>query len=145
MKKYSFALKAAAVSVSALVIASSLAPCVSAAERKYSQKEITAYMFSEDKKDTLSCLIYDDMPSVPYVSFVDYLGKLFDNDFSISEKGNGVYSVTCSTNIPMEIDTAKDTIHCKEFEHFLPIETTDADNDGPEAVYIKKAKNIMTC
>ena len=143
MKKYSFALKAAAVSVSALVIAGSLAPCASAAERKYSKKDLTAYMFSEDKKDTLSCLIYDDMPSVPYVSFVDYLGKLFDNDFSISEKGNGVYSVTCSTNIPMEIDTAKDTIHCKEFEHFLPIETTDADNDGPEAVYIKKAKNIM--
>ena len=141
MRQRKSVLKAGAVTLSAFIIAGSLLPCAAAAERDYSKKDITAYMFSEDKKDTLSCLMYNDMPSVPYVSFVDYLGKLFDNDFSVSEKGNGVYSVTCSTNIPMEIDTAKDTIHCKEFEHFLPLETTDADNDGPEAVYVKKAKN----
>ena len=143
MRKRSIALKAMAVSISAIMIAGSIRPGVSAAERKYEKKDITAYLFGMDEKTTLNCLIYSDMPSVPYVGIDDYLEKLFDTKFSVSEESSGVYSVTCSTDVPMVIDTVKDTVHCGEFEHFLPLSATDADDDGPEAVYIKKPKLIV--
>lgn len=138
MSKPSIGIKAAALSLAALVTAGSLpVMTVSAAERTYKEQELTAYMFSMNNPETIKCLFYDDMPSMPYISIMDYLGKIYDNRFTLADNGGGVYTVTSSTEKTMVIDTEKDTIHFDEFENFLPRETTDADNDGPEAPYIK--------
>ena len=53
MSKRSIALKAMAVSISAIMIAGSIRHGVSAAERKYEKKDITAYLFGMDEKTTL--------------------------------------------------------------------------------------------
>lgn len=116
---------------------------VSAAERAYTEKEIDAYLFSMEDTAKLKCLMYDDMPSMPYVSITDYLGKIVEKEFSIAESGKGVYTVKSPTEKTMVIDTGKDTVHFDNFEDFFPKAAADADNDGPEAAYIKDFEIVV--
>ncbi len=145
MNLHKTGLKALALSLAAVfTIGSASLTAASAAERSGKEQDITAYLFDMDDKTTIKCMIYDDMPSVPYINVMDYLGKLYDdNEFTVADNGNGVYTVTGSTEKAMVIDTEKDTVHFDEYENFLPIQTTDADNDGPEAPYVKNHAEIV--
>lgn len=131
--------KALAVSLAAVLAMGSVPVAgVSAAERGYTEKELTAHLFAQDKTKKIKCLFYEDMPNIPYISVMDYLGQIYENRFSIADSGNGVFTVTSKENKTMVIDTAKDTVHFDELEKFLPRDTVDADNDGPEGGYIKQ-------
>lgn len=123
-----------------LLIGSVPVTAAAGAERKYTEKEIDAYLYNMKNTSKLKCLIYDDMPSMPYISVTDYLYCITEVKFPISESSNGVYTVTSPTEKTMVIDTVKDTVHFDAFENFFPSQAADADNDGPEGYYIKDLK-----
>lgn len=123
-----------------LLIGSVPVTAAAAAERKYTEKEIDAYLFNMKNTEKLKCLIYDDMPSMPYINVTDYLFRVTETQFPISEDGNGVYTVTSPTEKTMVIDTVKDTVHFDAFENFFPSQAADADDDGPEGYYVKDFK-----
>ena len=74
MKKHCPARKAAALLLAAFVTAGAL-PSAGAAdtERKYQEKEITAYLYEAEKTVPLNCLFYEDMPFEPYINAGDFL------------------------------------------------------------------------
>ena len=132
-----FGQKALALSLAATLCVGALPfTAVSAAERKYSEQEVTAYLFTQDRKDNLNCLFFEDMPNVPYINVKDYLEILTASPYTVAESG-GVYTVTSRSGETMVIDAGKDTVHFDKFETFLPNDPADADGDGPEAPYIK--------
>lgn len=144
MKHTNGLLRFAALLMTAVVLLSMIpALSASAADRTFKEKEIPAYYFSMKNTDKLDCLISSDMPSMPYVSVMDYLGKVFGDSFKIAETAGGVYKITGSTEKNMVIDTNRGTVSFDCFENFFPMQTTDADNDGAEAPYIKEHKIIV--
>ncbi len=144
MKTGIIGLRIAAVSMAAFTAAASMPfMSVSAAERKYSEQELTAYLFEIEKTDKIKCLFYEDMPSTPYISVTDYLNRLYDDSFTVSDSGSGVYTVKSTTEKTMVIDTEHDKVHFDEYETFLPINTTDSDGDGPEGSYLKGYRRMV--
>lgn len=106
MKHTNGLLRFAALLMTAVVLLSMIpALSASAADRTFKEKEIPAYYFSMKNTDKLDCLISSDMPSMPYVSIMDYLGKVFGDSFKIAETAGGVYKITGSTEKNMVIDT----------------------------------------
>ena len=97
------------------------------ADPGYSEKELTAYYYNAEDTGTIKALFFDDLPSVPYVSAVDYINTVFLNkDYTSEESGDGVYMVSGSTG-SFVADTVNDTVHFDDYEKFVTLRTERED------------------
>ncbi|MBQ1807523.1 MAG: hypothetical protein II012_07835, partial [Ruminococcus sp.] len=144
MKKHCPARKAAALLLAAFVTAGAL-PSAGAAdtERKYQEKEITAYLYEAEKTVPLNCLFYEDMPFEPYINAGDFFARLFEADFTVRDDGNGVFTVTAPNGMTMVTNTETDTVHFDLYEKFMTADPADADGDGREGSYIKNPETVV--
>ena len=144
MKKHCPARKAAALLLAAFVTAGAL-PSAGAAdtERKYQEKEITAYLYEAEKTVPLNCLFYEDMPFEPYINAGDFFARLFEADFTVRDDGNGVFTVTAPNGMTMVTNTETDTVHFDFYEKFMTADPADADGDGREGSYIKNPETVV--
>ena len=114
-----------------------------AAERSYKEQEVTAYLYSKDTTATFKCLFYEDMPFEPYVNAGEFFARLFTSDFTVTDNGNGVFTITAPNKLTMVADAEKDTVHFDQYEKFMISEPADADGDGQEGAYIKNQDLIV--
>lgn len=144
MKKHSLAAKAAAISLSVLLTAGAFPSAgAAAAERSYKEQEVTAYLYNKDTTATFKCLFYEDMPFEPYVNAGEFFARLFTSDFTVTDNGNGVFTITAPNKLTMVADAEKDTVHFDQYEKFMISEPADADGDGQEGAYIKNQDLIV--
>lgn len=130
-----------AVLTAALAFGTAVLPVSSATvQRPFRQKKVTAHLYSKDKTVSLTCLFYDDLPAVPYISMTDYLSNVFEGEFKLTEKGNGVYQLTTPAGKKVLTDTKKDTVHFDEFESFFSLKSKGKEGKPPEAPYILAPK-----
>lgn len=130
-----------AVLTVALVFGTAVLPVSSATvQRPFRQKKVTAYLYSKDKTVSLTCLFYDDLPSMPYISITDYLSNVFEGEFKLAEKGNGVYQLTPPAGKKMLINTKQNTVRFDEFESFFDLKVKAKAGKPPEAPYILAPK-----
>lgn len=121
----------------ALLLGTVAAPVsVSAAQRKNTAKDVTAYLYSMDEKVTLECRFFEDMAGEPYINVTDYLDKIYSGKFSVSEEGNGVYEVKNPKKQTMTVDTKKDTVYFDEYEKFLEGAYRNEEKTGRPDKYI---------
>ena len=144
MKKHSLAAKATALSLSVLLTAGAMPSAgASAAERRYTEQEVTAYLYSKDKTVQLNCLFYEDMPFEPYIDAGDFFARLFETDFTVTDNGNGVFTVTAPNSLTMVADAERDTVHFDLYEKFMEAEPADADGDGQESAFIQNRELVV--
>ena len=112
------------------------------------KKDVTAYLYSNDKTDKLNCLFKSSMPDMPYISTVDFCSNVFKDTASEIKNDDGTYTVTLN-NAAMVIDTENDTVYFDEFESFMggvPVsEGTFLDSPyckNEESVIERKPKSI---
>lgn len=84
----------------------------------YTSREVTAYLYGTDDTLTMKCLFRSDLPTVPYISAVDYLNQLYTEPFTCVGNGDGTYTVSDSYG-EMTVDVDKDTVHFEDFETFV--------------------------
>lgn len=143
MKKHCLARTAAALSLAVIVTAGTLPSAGAAAtERKYREQEITAYLYEPETSVQLKCLFYEDMPFEPYINAGDFFARLFESDFTVTDNGDGVFTVTAPNNLTMVADTENDTVHFDLYEKFMTADPADADGDGREGSYIKNPEMV---
>lgn len=99
---------------------------VSAAEDEITGKDITAYLYSKEKNETLKCLFKSSMPDMPYISTVDFCRNVFKGDASEVKNTDGTYTLSNDTG-SMVINTDSDILYFEEFEKFMG---SEADSDG---------------
>ena len=87
-------------------------------ERKAAIWMTPAYIFSEDNIVAMECLFYDDLPLVPYINPIDYLNVIYTDEFTLTDNGGGVYTVTSAYGEEMIIDAAKETIYFDNYDSF---------------------------
>ncbi len=97
------------------------------ADPGYTEKELTAYYYNAEDTGTIKALFFDDLPSVPYVSAVDYINTVFLNkDYTSEESGDGVYTISGATG-SFVVDTVNDTVHFDDYEKFVTLRTERED------------------
>ena len=84
----------------------------------YKNKQVTAYLYSKSEKKEMTCLFRDDLPTVPYVSAVDYLNQLYTVEFKSRKNADGTFTVS-DVNGEMVVDIEHDTIHFDDFTTFV--------------------------
>lgn len=115
------------ITLSAAILLSIAVPLtVSAAEDEITGKDITAYLYSKEKTETLKCLFKSSMPDMPYISTVDFCRNIFKGDASEVKNTDGTYTLSNDTG-SMVINTESDILYFEEFEKFMG---SEADSDG---------------
>ena len=111
--------KILSVILSSVLLLSMTTPVTAfAAEEAIVRKDITAYLYSMENTETLSCVFISSMPDMPYISTVDFLSNIFEGTAAEEKNDDGTYTVTIDST-PMVIDTENDTVHFDEFEVFM--------------------------
>ena len=72
------------------------------------EREVTYHFFDEETTGTMTLYFKDDMPSVPYISVSDYLGKITVKTFTEQEKDGKI--VVSSEVGKITVDTEKDIV-----------------------------------
>ena len=103
-------------------------------EAAYEIKDVTSYLYSMDKSETLRCLFLNDLPEVPYVSVEDYLDRLYTVDFTTSSDGD-VYTVS-GNGFSVVTDTSKDTVTINNYDNAFGENTVEVEK-ADVADYIK--------
>lgn len=119
-----------------LMISAVIVPASAAAGDKgsFKKKTVTAYLFNKKDTEKISCLFFDDMPNIPYISADDYLNQIYTVEFSTEDNRNGTYTVKCA-NGEMLVDTVKDTVRFDDLESILYYDSVDA-NEEESGSYI---------
>ena len=119
-----------------LLAAAAILPAGASADNKggFTKSEVTAYLFSKEKTDRITCLFFDELPDVPYISAEDYLNCIYTVEFTTVDNHNGTYTVK-SDNGEMLVDPSKDTVHFDNFEDLIYYDSVDA-NEEESAYYI---------
>lgn len=97
---------AAAAAVTAA--AASIPAQAFALDEGFEKKNVTAYLYSNDKSEEIECLFSKELSEVPYVSMEDYLDRVYTVDFTTASEGN-IYTVT-GNNMTVTVDAGKDTV-----------------------------------
>ena len=120
-------LSSISIVLSSALLVSMAAPLTAfATGDEISQKDITSYLYSKDKTETLTCLFKSSMPDMPYISTSDFCENIFKGETNEVKNPDGTYTVT-NPDGSMVIDTVNDTIYFDEFESFI---SSEADSDG---------------
>ena len=102
----------------------------------YTSREVTAYLYGMDDSLTLKCLFRSDLPTVPYISAVDYLNQLYIVPFSCEQNSDGTYSVS-DCNGEMIVDVDRDTVTIELFEELVDLDVRPILEDET-AYYLKE-------
>ena len=123
----------------AAVLAVSMFPMSAFAHQEavYVKKSVTAYKYSKDKSDKLTCLFLNDLPDVPYVNVEDYLDRIYTKDFTTKAKGS-VYTIS-GNDITLIADTSKETVTIKNFDKGLQNNIVEVEKEDV-ADYLKQEK-----
>ena len=116
--------------LSAVIIPAS----ASGSSRSFQKRQVNAHIFHMSKTDTFTCLFFDDLPDVPYISAEDYLSRVYTVKFDTVDHHDGTYTVSREDG-EMLVDTNKDTVHFDDFEQFCYYDSQDA-NEEESADYI---------
>ena len=65
----------------------------------------------------ITCVFSDKLPEIPYIHPSDYLGNIYNAEFTETKNSDGTYTIS-DTNGTMVIDPVKDTIHFDVLEDF---------------------------
>ena len=103
-------------------------------EAAYEIKDVTSYLYSMDKSETLRCLFLNDLPEVPYVNVEDYLDRLYTVDFTTSSDGD-VYTVS-GNGFSVVTDISKDTVTINNYDNAFGENTVEVEK-ADVADYIK--------
>lgn len=134
--------KALSFLIAVVILLAAAAPAAAAPSGvTYESKAVTAYLYSKDKTQVMTCLFRADLPTVPFINAVDYLDQLYTVEFACNQNPDGTYTVS-DPNGKMIIDVDKDTIYFDDYEGFaesdsLPLtedETADYLQDGDYVV-----------
>ena len=98
---------------------------VSAADSLYVQKDVKAYLFTEDNTTMINCLFRRDLPEIPYIDTAEYLNVIFIDPYTEAHNEDGTYTVTNVFGYTMEIDAEKDEIYIENFDMFGGCEIDD--------------------
>ena len=84
-------------------------------------KELTAYVYSMDKTETLTCVFVSSLPDMPYISTVDYLKHIYKDEPTEEPDPDVTYGTYTITNPKgtMVVDTVNETLHFDYFEGFV--------------------------
>ena len=127
MIKKLFSVAAAAVlSVSAVPIT------VFADDPDFTQKDITAHVYSQDNLMPLASRFYNDLPEVPYVRLNDYYSLLLDRELEIEADG-AVFNLKNPFGDTAVIDTDADVLTSDDLSEF--INTTVFRKDNVNNIY----------
>ena len=105
------------------------------------EKELTAYIYSMDKTETLKCLFTSDLPDMAYISTVDFLSHAYLEEPAEAKNGDGTYTVSNSGGA-MVIDPEKDTLHFDGFEKFSEIQP-NVEGSELDAPYLKETGSVF--
>lgn len=102
-------------------------PVSFAAEKNYTKKTMTAFLYSADKTASLGCLFVDGLDEVPYIDASDYLNNIFTVSFT-EKKSDGKFFVACK-NGEMTVDADRDTVgfDCYEALAFRDVNSESSD------------------
>ena len=121
-------MKKTSVSVFSLLMAATLlfgtlgSLFVMADEPSYTERDVTAYLYSLEETKSIRCVFYDDLPEVPYLDPCDFFEVIFTSDFSQIKNEDGTFTVTSGEDA-MVIDTGKDTLYFENFDEYPNAET----------------------
>ncbi len=83
-------------------------------------RDIPVYRKSMKDKETLSCLFFEDLPEIPYLSMEDYYHTFLDGTMTVTSLGNGVYRYTESEyGDTALVDAAADTLRTEDLASFV--------------------------
>ncbi|SDB57647.1 Peptidase family S41 [Ruminococcaceae bacterium FB2012] len=117
----------------ALVCCASAFPFAAFAEDpEFTQKDITAHVYSQDNVKSLSSRFYSDLPAVPYVRLNDYYQLLLGKELKVDADG-AVFTLTNPLGQTAKIDTDTDLLTSDDFSEF--INTTIYRQDNVYNVY----------
>ena len=91
----------------------------------YTKKDVTAYYYSLEQSDTISCLFFDALPGEPYMKAVDFLTRAYTKEFTVSEE-DGVFRISRDDSY-MTVDPESEKIF---FDDFYVFTTGDAYSEG---------------
>ena len=80
------------------------------------KKDVTAYIYSLDESETLTCLFLDTLPEEPYIDAIDYLKHAYVVDFTLSEE-DGVFTIAREDS-KMVVDTVNETLYFDDYDLF---------------------------
>ena len=106
-------------------------------EAAYEIKDVTSYLYSMDKSETLRCLFLNDLPEVPYVNVEDYLDRLYTVDYTTEANGD-VYTIS-GNGITLVADTSKETVTISNYDTALNKNLVEVEK-ADVADYIKEGK-----
>ncbi|MEE3404410.1 MAG: hypothetical protein VZR73_10040, partial [Acutalibacteraceae bacterium] len=90
--------KILSVILSSVLLLSMTTPVTAfAAEEAIVRKDITAYLYSMENTETLSCVFISSMPDMPYISTVDFLSNIFEGTAAEVKNDDGTFTVTIDT------------------------------------------------
>ena len=84
----------------------------------YEKRELTAYLYGKEKTTTKECLFFADKPSVPYINPAEFLSGIYTSDFSQTNNGDGIFTVTKGGQ-KMLLDANADTVTFERYELFV--------------------------
>ncbi len=112
-----------------------------AEENGITARELTAYIYSKDKTETLKCLFKSNLPDIAYISTVDFLSHAYVEEPVEVKNEDGTYTVSNSGGT-MVIDPEQDTLHFDGFEEFsqIPPNVEGSELDAP---YLKETGYVF--
>lgn len=135
---------------SAVVLAVSVFPLSAFADinetknnAEFEKKNVSTFVFSKQKKDSLECLFLKDLPEVPYVNVEDYLDRIYTKDYTTKADGD-VYTVS-GNGMTFVADTSKETVTINGFDSNLQLNTVELEKeDNPEYITVPEPSIIGT-
>ena len=78
---------------SALLLSVAVPMTAFAAEEEIVQKNVTAYLYSSEKTDTLNCLFKSSMPDMAYISTADFCSNIFEGTATEVKNDDGTTAI----------------------------------------------------
>ena len=122
---------------------------------EFSEKDITAYVYSTENQKILASRFYSDLPEVPYVRLDDFYSLLLGKKLTVEADGSK-FTLTNPMGQTAVVDTDLDTLKSDDYAEFSNttmfrqegINNTYFDGNPfvrvRDTVYNKEAKDLLT-
>lgn len=111
-------------------------------EPSYEKTKITGTpLIGDDEEIRFTCLVREDLPTVPYVGIEDFFGQIFKTEPEKTSLGSGVYEYK-NGEYTMTIDAEKDTVYFDFYEMFISTNSYLISMTANIPAYVKDGRNM---